>query len=336
MSAVLNNTAPVSTAKDPKVALVLVNYNSTDHIQTCLRSLAQLDYKNYQLLVVDNDSNELGTDTLAEMIEESGGVFIRSPENVGFAAANNIGIRYALASGVDYIWLLNPDTVVARDSLSSLVKRASELREPAMLGSKILYGELDPAAAVAHASAGVRRDGSERVWSAGGAIDVQERRVEMRGWGKSDDGSYDSEAECAYLPGCSLFFSKALIDVGGLMDENFFMYFEETDWCVQLRHKGVKLLYLPSSVVWHRFSDEKLQGPRTVYYYNRNEMFFWYRQLPLSARIKMLLTVLLKKLPQARRALREAPSEEMRELFSAHVRANRDFLIGRRGRVSFA
>lgn len=327
-----NTNAVLSLNEEPRVALILVNFNCADDTLTCLRSIEALDYKNYELIVVDNNSSENAFDILHERIDALGGTFIRSPENAGFAAANNVGIHYALAASADYIWLLNPDTVVARDALSVLVERAEIANTPVLLGSKILYGDLEPEAALAAAAAGARRDGTEKIWSAGGAIDTEKRAVDMLGCGKADDGSFEAEKECEYLPGCSLFFSKEIASQKGMMRENFFMYFEETDWCLQLRKQGVRCLYVPGSVVWHRFVDAKLQGPRTVYYYNRNELYFWYEQLAFWPRIKFCLDVLLKKLPQARRALREAPSAELRSIFSAHVAANMDFLLGRRGR----
>jgi len=319
----------VSSTK-PKVGIVIVNYNTVDDVRVCLDSVNALEYANFFAVVVDNDSTAPDASTLAGVVRERGQIFIQSPENRGFAAANNIGIHYARLSDADYVWLLNPDTVVDRLALRALVDAAENAAVPSAFGSKIIYGPIDAEGAAAAARAGYRPGG--RIWSAGGEYRLDTKTVAMVGWGEEDNGAFDREAECGYLPGCSLFFPVGLLDAAGYMPEEFFMYFEETEWCRRMADEGIALRYVPTSVVWHRFEDEKLQRPRTVYYYNRNELAFWYRRSNPAEKLRTLWTVLSKKIPEARRAERQAPDKKQRAIFAAHEAAYWDFVFGRTGR----
>ena len=321
-----NSTA----SSEPKVGIVIVNYNTVDDVRVCLDSVNDLDYGNFFAVVVDNDSTAPDAATLGAVVRERGHIFIQSPENNGFAAANNIGIHYCRLCDTDFIWLLNPDTVVDRLALRALVEAAQNASVPSAFGSKIIYGPIDAAAATAASKAGYQPGG--RIWSAGGEYRPEARTVSMMGWDKTDDGAFDSETECGYLPGCSLFFPVSLLDEAGYMPEEFFMYFEETEWCRRMSDAGFALRYVPKSVVWHRFEDEKLQRPRTVYYYNRNELAFWYARSNPAEKIRTLWHVLSKKIPEVRRAEREAPDNKQRAIFAAHEAAYWDFLFGRTGR----
>ncbi len=313
----------------PLVGIVVVNYNCAADTATCLRSLSSLEYSNYFVVVVDNASTDADTAVLGPLVRSLGHVFIRSPENCGFAGANNIGMQYAIASEARYAWLLNPDTVVDRRALTAFVETA-EKEAGTIFGGKILYGSLDSDDALAHAQSGASP--GERIWSAGGKIDLAAREIGMYGNGETDDGRFDAARECDYLPGCSIFLPLEAVERAGYMPEDFFMYFEETEWCARMKSAGLALKYLPGSVVWHRFDEKKLQGPRTVYYYNRNELAFWYRRSGPVEKLRTIWRIVGKKLPELRRAAAEAPDDELRNVFTAHTRACRDFLLGRMGR----
>lgn len=319
----------VDPALPPKVGIVIVNYNTLEDMRVCLESLRTLDYENYFAVIVDNDSSSPDAHLLRPLVEEAKHTFIQSPENRGFAAANNIGIHYARLSDADYVWLLNPDTVVDRAALRELVDAAGRASILTAFTGKVLYGPTDPAAALALSAEGYRPGG--RIWSAGAEVDLQGRAVSMLGWGESDDGRFDTECECGYLPGCSLFFPTEILPIVGYMPEEFFMYFEETEWCRRMSGAGIALRYAPRSVVWHRFEDEKLQRPRTVYYYNRNELAFWYAQSTPGEKLATLWDVLSKKIPEVRRAEKQATDKKQRTIFAAHEAAYWDFLFGRMG-----
>ena len=303
----------------PRVAIVIVNYSAAHYsseapLMRCLKSLRTLSYPNYFVVIIDNASPDGSGERLLSRVRSPGVEVILNPENRGFGAACNVGMKYATVRGAEFLWLLNPDTAVESETLTSLV--ASSIRgRGAVCGSKVLYGDPD----------------IERVWSAGGEVDFHSQQVSMRGWNEIDDGRFDEERDCAYLPGCSLFVPRAVLDVVGYMPEEYFLYFEETSWCTEMRKLGVALRYTPESVVRHFFDDPKMSTPQTVYYYNRNERLFFYRYGSAKQRIKLMLKTMLRDIPRASFALFSAKERGQRAVFRAQRRAYWDFVFGRVG-----
>ena len=130
----------------------------------------------------------------------------------------------------------------------------------------------------------------------------------------------------------TLLFRSELVEELGYIPEDYFMYFEETDWCTRIKRKGYALRYVPQSLVWHHFEHKKVNEAFGVYYYNRNQRMFWFRYGTLRSKIRIAAQTLFKKLPEAKRALRAAPDSAHREIFGAHVSSCTDFLLGRFGK----
>jgi GT2 family glycosyltransferase len=322
--------------KNPKVGIVVVNYNSSSDSLNLLGSLEQLRYDNFFLVIVDNNSTDNSRELLRESIESyrekerkknianaigiSEVVFIRNPENLGFAAGNNVGIYQAICRGAECVWLLNADTTVEEYSLSALVDFAMKDPESAekigALGSKILYG-------------GVEKE-PKSIWGAGGFINYRSQIIEMRGTGELDNGQYDSVLKCDYVPGCSLFFLSKVIFQVGYLPEEYFMYFEETDWCQKIKKVGLDLYYVPESVVFHHVNKNKMQTPFTVYYYNRNQRFFWAKYANKKQKIVLILKTLFISLPQAIKGFVGARESYVRQIFAAHIFSCFDFLLSRK------
>ncbi len=312
-----------SGSASPRVGIVVVHYNNLHDTMRCLRSLRRLNYPNYFVILIDNNSPN-GSGRVLQSVAEPNHVFVvLNPENSGFAGGNNLGIRHALEYDADFVWLVNPDASVEPDSLTKLIEEAERHPHGAMFGSKILYGETG--------SSEQTSSSKQKIWGAGGRINVRARQIEMVGSRELDDGQHETLRECDYLPGCSLLIRSEDIARFGLMPEEFFMYFEETDWCAELKTQGRKLFYVPESIVWHHFDDEKGQTPFSVYYYNRNELLFWFRRSSWGGKAKLIFRVLFKDLPHIQHALSRAPSE-LRPIFQAHRASRIDFLLGRFGK----
>ncbi len=311
------------------VGIVIVNYCGEDDIVRCFRSLAELDLCGssglVEIALVDNASPDGSGERLQQRRDELLALLgprfqlqlLFSPRNDGFAAGNNLGIDALKSRQVTHLWLLNPDTTVQPGALAALIAEAAPLR---VCGSKVLY---------APEGTGER----SKIWSAGGTLDRAQQQVGMRGLGESDVGQYEVIERCDYIPGCSMFLPLALIQRIGAMPERFFMYFEETEWCERMSRVGIELLYVPKSVVFHHFADEKMGRPFTVYYYNRNERLFWFRWGTWRQRLALICRTLFRSIPQALRAHRAAPDLEHRSVFRAQLLAYRDFLLGRSGKL---
>jgi len=318
-----NNNEQALPASQPmveglRVAIVVVTFNSGKYIEALVRSLSSLNHQNFKIYIVDNCSlpEEVA---LLEALEARPEVeLLKNIENSGFAAGNNLGIRKALVWQPDYLWLLNADTLVEPSTLTSLLTSAEANPGIGCWGSLIYSGE--PRA-------------NPLVWAQGGEIDQSSQEVSMKGYGQQISSETRNDLEfCDYIPGCSMFFRPALIRMAGFMPEDFFMYFEETAWCAEMRKKGLKLAVDPESVVWHLQEEGKTSTVFHTYYYNRNQLKFWFQQATVARKMAIFFKALFRTLPKAVWARLHAPDRAHKAIFNAHIMATLDFLLGRSGR----
>jgi len=240
--------------KSPLVFIIVLNWNGKDDTLECLGSLQQLDYPNFEIVVVDNGS----TDGSEEVIRSSfpSAHFIQTGRNLGYAGGNNVGIRFGLSHGADYVWLLNNDTTVDPQALTALVETAKADPRIAFVGSKIYF-----------------YDKPDVIWCAGGTIDLAEGgRTDHPGMGQEDKGQFESISDVGYVTGCSLLAGRTAIEAIGLLPEEYFLYFEETDWNLAAQKKGYRTVMAPDSHVWHKYADTGDYKERFIYYSFRNRV----------------------------------------------------------------
>lgn len=241
----------------PRVAILVLNWNGLRDTLDCLASLEHLDYPNYGVVVVDNGSTDGSPSAVRERFPRVS--VIENGENLGFAGGNNVGMRHALERGVDYVLLLNNDTEVAPDFLSLLVEAARTEPQVGIVGPTIYYGE-QPAV----------------VWSAGGEIDWRRGTTRMVGLNERDVGQFGvAPREMDFVTGCALLVKRAVPERVGLLDERFFAYYEEIEWCVRASRAGFKIVHLPQAKVWHKIPlDARESSPQVHYYMTRNRLLF--------------------------------------------------------------
>lgn len=217
----------------PKVGIIVLNWNGLDDTLECLASLARSDYPNAELIVVDNGSR---LDPRGAILSHFPTVtYIRLAENSGYAGGNNVGIRYALERGYPYVFVLNNDTVVERDTIRRAVEVAQQDSRIAAVGVKVLAWE-DPS----------------RVWVAYGQITYRQGLVRLIGYYWRDDERFAQQRDVEWVPGTAILLSaKALADVG-LFDEEFFAYHEDVDWCTSAREKGYRIVFAPQGRILHK------------------------------------------------------------------------------------
>lgn len=219
----------------PRVAVIVVNWNGRDITLECLRSLSSLTYPQADLIVVDNAS----TDGSAEAIRAHypNVTLLAMPQNLRFAGGNNAGIREALARGADMVLLLNNDTVVDKDFLTHLVARMIVDETCGMVAPKILYF-----------------DQPDRIWFAGGEISMWTGTMKHTGIREVDCGQHDTVREIDYASGCCILVRAGVIRKIGMLDESYHMYTEDADWSIRTRRAGYKIVYEPQARVWHKIS----------------------------------------------------------------------------------
>jgi len=298
---------------------VVVHYSAPDKTRRCLQACLELDYPSFTVILVDNKSPDRSGRQLREEFSDTPILFLLNEENEGFAAGNNLGIALGLSLGAQAVWLLNSDARPEPDALSALVRVLGEHEGVGGVGSKIYYDSPSK---------------PPIFWGAGGALDSDTREVTLRGAQQPDLGQFQLPAVVDYLPGCSLLVPLFVLQEVGLMDERYFLYFEDTDWSLAIRRQGLELYYAPSSIVWQTTSDELLQHPTNVYYFNRNTHEFWWRNgsgigVPRSRTLARAFATLW----QAASALWSCNDPQKRAIFYAHFFAALHFITRHRGRM---
>ena len=238
------------------IAVILINYNGQEDTIECLKSLCRSSYKKFGIIIVDNNSKD--TDLLQRYIENNKDVHISllfSENNVGFAGGNNLGIEYAKNNNFKYIMLLNNDTVVDEYLLDNLIPY---FNEKTILAPKIYY-----------------YDYTTTLWSAGGDIVWKRCKTLQYGLGKEDLKQFDEVKHITFATGCCLVIPINIIKNIGLLDEEYFMYFEDVEYCARAITAGFNIKYIPQAKLWHKISasskgDSKLE----IYYTNRNRLYF--------------------------------------------------------------
>ena len=234
-----------------------------------------------------------------------------------FAVLRRHGIRRALADGADYVLLLNNDTLVAADMVSRLVAVAEADPSIGIVGPVICYHEP-----------------SDVIWNAGNAIDWQ--------YGQVANLFGDEQAEridgpvCAvdYVTGCALCIKEPVANQIGLLDARFFIYYEETDWCVRAREHGYRTVMVPGARIWHKVSRTMgVASPATTYYMTRNQFLFFARHTCGVARTALLARILLRELRTLAAHSLKPRYRSLRRQRDARLLALRDACLGRWGKM---
>lgn len=229
----------------PKIFVLILNYQGRDTLADCIRSVLQSDCQNLEIVVVDNASKDGSFEYARANFPRLH--FIGSTQNRGFAAGNNLGIRFAVEKGADYVFLLNNDAFVERNTLAIMLKEAKKQATPSVMSPVIMKGNKD----------------SSQVWFCGGAIDWKHMRcVHMNPQMKpGGDAVYDTQ----YVTGCAMLIPKEIIRSVGLLDEKYFLYYEDADYCVRAKKAGFGIKVCPSAHVYHLEKSE-VNNPRKLYW----------------------------------------------------------------------
>lgn len=256
----------------PKVAIIILNWNGKEDTIECLKSFEKIDYQNYELVVVDNGSEDDSVAAIKQMFPEI--IVIETGHNLGYAGGNNAGIRYALKNDTEYVLLLNNDTVVDEKLIEAFIKANTKLIKPAILGGKIYY----------HAQ-------PDTLWYAGANWVPSKLDFEHIGMGQKDGSAFDQLSKTEYVTGCLMFVPAEIFHQVGLLDEGFFLIYEETDWCYRARKYGYECYYIPTAKIWHKVSASfgGSSSPISEYFIARNRLLWARKHLGLLLKIKLYL-----------------------------------------------
>ncbi|HEY5392573.1 MAG TPA: glycosyltransferase family 2 protein [Hanamia sp.] len=277
-----------------KVYIVIVNYNTFRDTIECLESVLKSTYKNFQIFVVDNSSDNTSADALSnwiinnnyevntdfkhlvfplekkplshivvleadfndtdEIYDEK--IIIMRAANKGFAAANNIALNYILQNGHDtsLVWILNNDTVVEKSTLNNLVGFYQHTANRMYIAGSTIRDYNNPRIIQSVA-------GNYNKWMG------KHRHI---GEGEEDTGQYDNyiPRKMDYVVGASLFLPKLFLEKAGVMCEDYFLYFEELDWMKTGLKYGYSMALVPDAIVYHKEGASIISGNN-----NKNDLF---------------------------------------------------------------
>lgn len=299
-----------------KVAIVIVNYNGKQDTLDCLRSIRKMKTEGDQLkiYVVDNASSDDSVNAIKRELPSVN--LILNQANYGFAGGNNIGIKQALEDGVDYVLLVNNDTLVSQPLLNELLKAITKDEDIGVVVPKIYFAP----GYEFHKKRYSYGEKGKVIWYAGGRIDWENMYGKHIGVDEVDKGQFSEEQETDFASGCCLLVKRQVFEKVGLFDERFFLYQEDLDWSIRAQKAGYRIVYCPLAYLWHKNAGSSNSGSSLQdYYMTRNRMLVGWSYAPWRTKAALI-------------------KESINKLFRGRKWEKigvRDFYLGRFGKGSY-
>ncbi|MEM3713487.1 MAG: glycosyltransferase family 2 protein [Candidatus Aenigmatarchaeota archaeon] len=316
--------------KIPRVSIIILNWNNWLDTIECLESLYNITYPTYDVIIVDNGSKDISILKIKEYAEgkieikskffkydvynkpikvfevveedaKSGQfnrslyekydvqkrmILIRNKDNYGYCGGNNIGIKFALnILDPNYILLLNNDTVVDKHFLSELVNFSQHNEEIGIVGPKIYYYDFN--------------NRSDIIQFAGAKLNILTLNKKVYGYNQKENVVECTPLYTDEVNGACMLIKKNVFSKLKLLDERYFAYWEETDFCFKARESNFKLLIIPTSKIWHKVGSnnpkEKRISALATYLFGRNAIHFIRNNLSGFKRFISLIFFLIIK-----------------------------------------
>ncbi|HJX59028.1 hypothetical protein A2V61_04350 [Candidatus Woesebacteria bacterium RBG_19FT_COMBO_47_8] len=270
----------------PKVTIVVLNWNRKDDMIECLKSLSRIATVGYELsiIVVDNASSDGSIEALNK-ITNIPFMVVKNSENLGFAEGNNVGIKEALATGANYVLILNNDTLVDRSLVVELIKSARANKDAGIFVPKIYFAP----GFEFHKDRYPKYVLGKVIWSAGGNIDWGNLYATNNGVDDVDRGQYDEEKETDFATGACMFVKKRVFEKVGLFNPKYFAYLEDVELSERAKRAGIKIVYTPRTQIWHKVSQSsKVGGDLNDYFITRNRLLFGFKFAPLRTKLALI------------------------------------------------
>jgi len=263
---------------EPLVSVITVNFNQPQYTLELLASLQHSEYRNVEIIVVDNGSRENPEQAIRSAYPHV--KVVVSSDNLGFAGGNNLGV--AAATG-KYLFFINNDTEVCPNTIRPLVDFFETHPDAGMISPKIIYynsGEL------------IQYVGSSR-------INPYTGRNFREGFKEKDNGQFDTTRLTELAHGAAMMVPKAVIDKVGMMQEFFFLYYEELDWCETIKKAGYKVYVVPESKIYHKESmSVGKNSTLKTYYMTRNRLLFMRRHTSGLTKFSWILFFIVFSIPK--------------------------------------
>lgn len=246
-----------------EVCIIIVNYNGKEDTLECVESIKKCDLKSAKIIVVDNGSTiEKEKCCISDFHDID---VIESDCNLGFSAGNNLGIHYAMEKyDPDFYLLINNDTVVTPPFLTELINCYNEevsKSEVGIITGKICY----------YSNKAV-------IWYAGGEYDREKCIVSHNGYAKTSIDHENEQKEITFATGCLWLIPRHTFKCVGYLDSSYFLYHEDVDFCCRVLDKGLRIIYTPNALIYHKVSASSGDNsPMQQYYMRRNGLYIIFK-----------------------------------------------------------
>jgi len=275
----MNFVSPNKPNEQNKVAVIVVSFNGEETIIDCVRSINEITKEGNNeitLIIVDNASTDKSLEKVKCQISKlktttqmSKLKVIKNKENLGFAGGVNVGTKYALKNGAEYVFLLNQDAIVKQGAIEKLVQIIEKDSQIGIVGPLIL-----------------NPDGT--IWSAGGIVDKKRFTA-----GHLDDLNSSRQARTIkavdFVSGCAMMIRNDVFEKIGFFDERFFLYYEDVDFCFRVRKANFKIIFVPQAVVTHHYQSTIEKEKKKRYFMARNHFLFLAKHGPLKIKIREMI-----------------------------------------------
>lgn len=248
---------------------IILNWNGKTDTLACLQSLQQAGLKSASTLVVDNGSSDDSVQAIHQRFPNV--KVIETGQNLGFAAGNNVGIKWGLEQDFDAFLLLNNDTLIAPDLMEQFSLAAKQYPSVGIFGAKI-YLQSEPM----------------RLDHLGGNWNPRQAKMDFIGMRALDDGkNFEAPFQLDYVCGAAMLVRRGVFEKIGLLDSRFFLYWEESDLCSRAKQAGFEIQFCPQAKIWHKVSASIDKGgkPFKIYFYWRNYLLWLERNFSLKERL---------------------------------------------------
>jgi GT2 family glycosyltransferase len=251
----------------PRVIAVILNTNRRADTLACLASLTKSTYNDLGILVLDNESRDGSVEAIRSTHPNV--EIIQLERNLGYAGNNNVGIQAALLRNADWVFVLNEDTVLDSDCLAHLVAVAESDDRIGIVGPMVYHF-----------------DEPDIIQSAGGRLGPHWESLHL-GQNEPERGGWSVPHEVDWISGCAIMVRRAVIESVGMIDERYFYYWEETEWCIRAKKSGWRIVHVPQARLWHKGVTRNYQPSSQVTYYGtRNRLLTLTKhQAPLGIRL---------------------------------------------------
>ncbi|MBR3152416.1 MAG: glycosyltransferase family 2 protein [Clostridia bacterium] len=261
------------------VAIIMVNYNGEELCKECIESINNGSIVP-DIILVDNASINFN---YKNFLKYKNVTILRNSENIGFTGGNNIGINFALKNNYEYIILLNNDTIIDKNMIEELMSNSNynTITTPKM------YYYSEP----------------KKIWFAGGKINFFKANAKHIGKDRFDSKKFDKKKKIDFATGCCMCIHKSILEKVGLLNENFFMYNEDLEFCLRCLQKKIDIIYIPTAMLWHKVGGSSGGdiSKTFTYYSNRNRFYlvkgkYFNTEAKVFVYISRLIRYLLSKM----------------------------------------